>query len=76
MTITLEDVDGNTISAYRLNTKVAVGDSIVITGKLDRYAGALQVKSGATAKWVVTTYYYNNLQKQFHYLQAIKMSHK
>ena len=64
ITVTIEDADGNTLYVYRLATNVAVGDDVVITGKMGTYNDARQIAAGATATIVpkpsagATTYSY------------------
>ena len=50
--VTIKDANGNTLYAYRLGTKVALGDEIVITGTMDTYNEARQIAQGATAEIV------------------------
>ena len=49
MNATITDESGKTLDAYRLATKVAAGDVVIITGKMGSYNGARQVAAGATA---------------------------
>lgn len=46
MTVTLKDSEGNTISIYRLGTKVEEGDTITVTGKVGEYKGVKQITNG------------------------------
>ena len=52
--VTIKDADGNTLYAYRLATKVSLGDEIVITGTMTTYTtnNTRQVDAGATAEIV------------------------
>lgn len=71
ITVTIEDADGNTLYVYRLATNVAVGDDVVITGKMGTYNDARQIAAGATAVIIpkpsagATTYSYTFTAKQF-----------
>ena len=49
ITVTIEDAEGNTLYIYRLATKVEMGDSIVVTGKVGSYNGDKQIAAGAKA---------------------------
>ncbi|MBR0454521.1 MAG: OB-fold nucleic acid binding domain-containing protein, partial [Clostridia bacterium] len=49
MNATITDESGKTLDAFRLATKVAEGDVVIITGKMGSYNGARQVAAGATA---------------------------
>lgn len=49
MSVTISDAEGNELYVYKLATKVAEGDSVVITGTVGSYNGAKQIAAGATA---------------------------
>ena len=50
MSVTIEDEEGNTLYVYRLKTLVAVGDKIVINGKVASHNGEKQIGQGGTAE--------------------------
>ena len=52
MRITLEDENGNTIQAYKLATKVAVGDKVIVSGTMTTYNGVRQIAAGASVEFV------------------------
>lgn len=54
MSATIADAEGNVLYMYKLASKVAIGDIIVVTGTMDTYGGARQVAAGATAEIVGT----------------------
>ena len=49
ISVTLKDAAGNTILLYRLATKVELGDTLIVTGKVGSYNNAKQIAAGATA---------------------------
>ena len=49
MSVTIKDATGS-IYAYKLYSKVDLGDIVTITGKIGSYAGSKQIAEGATAK--------------------------
>ena len=55
MSIYLEDEAGNSILVYRLGTKVAVGDKIIISGTKSSYNGVAQIAQGATCTFIPKT---------------------
>lgn len=49
ISVTIADDNGNKLYVFRLGTKVAVGDIIVVDGTMATYNGARQIAQGATA---------------------------
>ena len=49
ISVTLKDAAGNTILLFRLATKVELGDTLIVTGKVGSYNNAKQIAAGATA---------------------------
>ena len=50
MAFIIEDENGNAIYAYRLATRVSIGDIIVINGTMKAYNNSPQITAGATAE--------------------------
>ncbi len=49
ISVTITDANGDELYLYRLSTKVALGDTITVTGKMATYNNARQVAAGSTA---------------------------
>lgn len=49
ITVTIYDDSDNSLRVYRLATNVTRGDTITVTGEIETYNGAKQIKAGATA---------------------------
>lgn len=50
MSVTISDDEGNSIYAFRLATKVAEGDKVVVSGAIGSHNGSKQFVTGATAE--------------------------
>ena len=50
ISVTITDADGNSLYVYRLETNVALGDVITVTGTMSTYNDARQIAEGATAE--------------------------
>ena len=49
ITVTITDAEGGTFYLYRLKANVAVGDELIVFGKVGSYNGAKQLAAGGTA---------------------------
>lgn len=50
ISVTITDGEGNELYLYRMNTNVALGDIITVTGEMATYNGNRQIAAGATAE--------------------------
>jgi len=50
ITVTITDAAGKTLYIYRMKTNVALGDVIVVTGKMGTHNGNRQIATGSTAE--------------------------